>query len=115
MGKAQDLIKEEAGKINANEGAKNAIAGWDRNIVYDIEGEESPFYIQFKDGVATFVEGACDNPSATLKADMETVTKIIEGGTNEAIAALTTGKLKIDGNFDDALKYAQIIMMVATG
>ncbi len=78
-------------------------------IQVNIVGEGSgAFYIAFKNGVLDVAPYEYYDRDAILIASAEDFIKISDGSLN-AVAAFTTGKLKVEGSIDKALELQNMI------
>lgn len=71
---------------------------------FDLSGPQGgTWWVKVADGKATSGKGAAENPTTTLSADAEDYVKIATGKLN-ATTAFMSGKLKIKGDMNMALK-----------
>ncbi len=76
---------------------------------FNITGEASGiFYVEAKDGKIYVEPYEYYDRDAMFTCGAETLMKIAEGKT-DPIWAVTTGKLKVEGNIDKALKLKEMI------
>ncbi len=76
---------------------------------FNITGEASGiFYVEAKEGKIYVEPYEYYDRDAMFTCQAETLRKIAEGKT-DPIWAVTTGKLKVEGNIDKALKLKEII------
>lgn len=81
-------------------------------VQIDIIGEgEGAFYVELKDGALAVEPYEYYDRDVKLIATAEDFLKITDGSLN-AVAAYTTGKLKIEGDLGKALELQQIIESV---
>jgi putative sterol carrier protein len=114
MGVSKEEIKKVIGLINESEEAKELLAGWEKVIQFDLEGEENPFHIVFTGEAAEFKDEPHPSPDLTFKADTELFAKILRG-EEDATSAFMMGKLTIDGIISDALKFREIVQAARGG
>ena len=96
--------------------AKEAFTGGDITgykgdfaIQVNITGEgEGAFYIAFKDNALDVAPYEYYDRDAILIASAEDFIKIADGSLN-AVAAFTTGRLKVEGSIDKALEFSKIV------
>jgi len=85
--------------------------GLDVVIQYSLTGEEAGNYIiTIKDGVCTTTEGLADKPNMTLSADSQDFKDVLTGRVN-GMQYFMTGKLKLSGDLNLAMKLTQIFKM----
>ena len=78
-------------------------------IQVNITGEgEGAFYIAFKDNALDVAPYEYYDRDAILIASAEDFIKIADGSLN-AVAAFTTGRLKVEGSIDKALELQKMI------
>lgn len=83
----------------------------DAVIQYHLTGEESgDWIITVKDGQCSVAEGIAENPNMTLTADSEDYKDVIVGNVN-GMTAFMTGKLKLAGDLNLAMKLPDYFKM----
>ena len=81
------------------------------NVVYQFEltGDDcKQFFVSFIDGKASFGEGINEDADITLTVSTDNFAQILEGKLNPNLAFIT-GKLKIKGDMQLALKLQAIL------
>jgi len=81
------------------------------NAVYqfDITGDDGgKFFVAFKDGVGVITGGDADTSNITITMSTDTFAKVMAGQLNPNMAFMT-GKLKIKGDMQLALKLQAIL------
>jgi len=94
-----------------SEDFQDEIEGWDRNIVFDL-CEAGMFWISTVGGNVSTGIGGSKNVDLTLKMNIENVLKIFSGELDPGLAFMT-GKLKLKGELPDALKFSELMEIVA--
>jgi len=87
------------------------IENWDRKIVFDLE-EAGIYWISTCKGEITSGKTNPDNSDLTLKMEIENVIKIFTGELDPGVALLT-GKLRVKGELPDAIKFGELMEIVA--
>lgn len=90
---------------------KADVSGISEHLAYqfNIEGEgEGAFYVEVKDGEVFAEPYEYYDRDVIFTCKAKTLLKIMEG-TTDPIAAFTLGKLKVEGDFDKALKLKEFI------
>lgn len=78
----------------------------DAVIQYHLSGEEAgDWIIIIKDGACQVAEGVAETPRMTLSADSQDYKDVILGKLN-GMTAFMTGKLKLAGDLNLAMKFA---------
>jgi len=78
----------------------------DAVIQYHLSGEEAgDWIITIKDGVCKVEEGVAENPKMTLTSDSQDYKDVILGKLN-GMTAFMTGKFKLAGDLNLAMKFA---------
>ncbi len=89
----------------ATEVDASKIAGMSNSYLFDVEGE-GQWLVDIKDGALTVTEGGGD-ADVTLTTSGETFAKIAAGEQNPTTAYMT-GKLKIKGDLNAAMKLQKL-------
>lgn len=80
------------------------LAGLDMSIMFDLSGEQGGQYtLVVADGAANVINGASDNPTATLKMDAADWQAMATGNLNP-MTAFMTGKVKVEGDLGAVMK-----------
>lgn len=111
MGRVMDGYKELADRANAVDEAKNAMAGWNKVVQFEVEGE-GDFYIKFENGAASFHEGKHESPNVTLKGPEEIFYKMLTRELDQTRAYFAK-QYTISGSMADAMKFGRIGTAVA--
>ena len=83
-------------------------AGIDANIQFHFTGEEAgDWYATIKDGACETAQGVFATPKMTLTADSSDYVKIFSGEL-DGMQAFMSGKLKLAGDLNLAMKLMQI-------
>ncbi|MCH7587791.1 MAG: SCP2 sterol-binding domain-containing protein [Chloroflexi bacterium] len=73
-------------------------------IQFDLGGDRGgEWYITLADGACTVDEGTAENPKLTINADGQDMLDIFKGDMN-AMAAFSSGKLKVSGDLGLSMK-----------
>jgi putative sterol carrier protein len=80
-------------------------AGMNSSYVFDVQGVGA-WTVRVADGTVTVTEGA-EDADCTISASEETLTRIVNGEQNPTTAYMT-GKLKISGDMNAALKLQKL-------
>lgn len=95
---ANNFNAEKAGDLNAS-------------VVFDLSGEGGGAWtVAVADGKCNVVDGASDNPTATIKmtaADYEAMTS----GKLNPMMAFMSGKIKVDGDLNTVMKFQTLFGM----
>ncbi|MBD3187984.1 hypothetical protein GF325_14200 [Candidatus Bathyarchaeota archaeon] len=92
---------------NESEDIQDEIEGWDRVLLFDVEGGMK-VTMTVKDGKFSASEGAADNPDITLGMNSDVAVGVLSGET-DATSAYMAGDLKVTGPLPDAIKFRTII------
>lgn len=96
-----DWLEALTEALNAHDGFKNAIAGVELTLQFEVtdppEGAEKRYHIAIAEAAAAAEAGDADEPDATISSDYATATAISKGELNTQMAFMT-GKLKVTGN-----------------
>jgi len=57
MGEVKDELKRVIPLLNGNPRAKEIIEGWPRTVLFELEGEETPFHISVREGRLSLGDG----------------------------------------------------------
>jgi putative sterol carrier protein len=87
------------------------IEDWNRTIVFDID-ESGIYWISTKDGLIHSGTGKLEQVDLTLKLNIKNVLKIFSGDLDPGVAFMT-GKLRLKGELPDALKFSELMEIVA--
>ncbi|UYZ83821.1 SCP2 sterol-binding domain-containing protein [Entomomonas sp. E2T0] len=98
---ADEIIEQLKSKFNPE-----AAQGKDLTFQFMIEGYQN-YSLKVKDGTCDIVEGIVDNADVTLSMDKQDFKAMLNKELN-AMMALMTGKLKIDGNPLLAMQLSQL-------
>ena len=83
----------------------------DSVIQFNFSGEEaSDWIVSIKDGACVVEEGVHESPTMTFAADSQDYKDIVTGKTN-AMNAFMQGKVKLQGNLNLAMKFAEIFKL----
>lgn len=83
----------------------------DAVIQFKLTGEEaSDWYVIIKDQAVDVNEGEHESPTMTLSADSQDYKDIVTGRTNP-MNAFMAGKVKLQGNLNLAMKFAEIFKL----
>jgi putative sterol carrier protein len=94
-----------------SEDFQDEIEDWNRTIVFDIE-ESGIFWISTNGNEIATGEGEPKQIDLTLKLNIKNVLKIFSGDLDPGVAFMT-GKLKLKGELPDALKFSELMEIVA--
>ncbi|MEO7019932.1 MAG: SCP2 sterol-binding domain-containing protein [Ktedonobacteraceae bacterium] len=97
-----ELFETLPSKFNAQ-----AATGVTKTLQWNITGEETGVWaFRIVDGVGQLITGGVEKPDATFTTSAKTWTAIAEG-TQDAMKAFMTGKLKVTGDMMLAMKVPQ--------
>jgi putative sterol carrier protein len=83
----------------------------DAIIQFDLSGEEAgQWHVVIKDQTCKVVESAHENPTMTLAADSQDYKDIVTGRL-APMKAFMDGKVKLQGNLNLAMKFAEIFKL----
>lgn len=83
--------------------------GINATIQFDLSGDNGGMYwLNIADSGATYGEGQAENPKMTLRSNADDFAAIIAGKSNP-MQAFMTGKIKIQGDTNLALKLMPLI------
>jgi putative sterol carrier protein len=83
----------------------------DAIIQFNLTGEEaSDWFVTIKDKTCKVEEGVNEEPTMTLSADSQDYKDIVTGKLN-AMNAFMQGKVKLQGNLNLAMKFAEIFKL----
>lgn len=83
----------------------------DAVIQFELTGEEaSQWAVVIKDGTCEVIKGQHENPTMTLTADSQDYKDIVTGRL-KAMNAFMQGKVKLQGNLNLAMKFAEIFKL----
>jgi len=94
-----------------SEDFQDEIEDWNRTIVFDIE-EAGIFWISTNASLISTGIGKPEQVDLTLKLSIKNVLKIFSGDLDPGVAFMT-GKLKLKGELPDALKFSELMEIVA--
>ena len=78
------------------------------NVQLDLTDADKKFWIRIKDADFSFGEGTIDEPSFTLKADLNTMATLIFG-EQDAVSAYMAGNITVEGNLQDAMAFNEFL------
>ena len=96
---------------NSNEEFQEEIEGWNKKILFDLH-ESGHFWISIEAGKLSSGKGEIESSNLVLKIKPENVLKIFSDELDPGVAFMT-GKLKLKGDLPDALKFAELMELVA--
>ena len=83
--------------------------GINATIQFDLSGDNGgQYWLRLADGAATHGQGQAENPKMTLRASADDFHSMLSGGMNP-MQAFMTGKIKIQGDTNLALKLMPLI------
>ena len=83
----------------------------DTVIQFELTGEESGAWaVIIKDGKAEVMKGKHDSPAMTLSADSQDYKDIVTGRV-KPMNAFMQGKVKLQGNLNMAMKFAEVFKL----
>ncbi|PID50228.1 MAG: SCP-2 family sterol carrier protein [Proteobacteria bacterium] len=97
MSDVQTLLEEMKQRFNAD-----AAGSMDEVFQYDIEGAGS-WQVRVTNQTCTLTEGTPDDASVTLKADKDTLEKVLKG-EEDGMQAFMSGKIQGDGDLMLAMR-----------
>ncbi len=84
-------------------------AGINATIQFDLSGDNGgQYWLRLGEGGASYGEGQAENPKMTLRASADDFHSMLSGGMNP-MQAFMTGKIKIQGDTNLALKLMPLI------
>lgn len=95
---------------NESEDIQDEIDGWDRVLVFNIEGVKK-ITLKVQDGKVEVSEGAADESDITLTMNADTAVGVLSGEV-DATSAYMAGDLKVEGPLPDAIKFRTIIELL---
>jgi putative sterol carrier protein len=96
---AEQLFEQMPSFLDASKAA-----GVTASYLFELSGAQAgTWWVKVENGTATSGKGSIDNPTTTIIADAEDWVKIATGKLN-ATTAFMSGKLKIKGDMNMALK-----------
>lgn len=86
----------------------SAAKGWVATYQFELSGEEGGMYhVKVDNGTFELFEGACNNPTATIKMRADDFIQVVNGKLPISMAYMK-GKLKVTGNVLSAQKVQSI-------
>jgi putative sterol carrier protein len=113
MGEGKDELKRVIPLFNDNPRAIEIMEGWPRTVLFDLNGEETPFYISVKEGRMSLAEGVPKEADIVVKGDGRELAKVVKRERDithpiaEAILRVEKGKLSQLILFDRILATAK--------
>lgn len=79
MGETFSEIVGLAARLNESPSAKNLMEAFSRTIQFDLEGEESKFYMTIEGGRMTIVKGIAEKADIVIAGDTREFAKVVRG------------------------------------
>ena len=95
---------------NNSEEAQDEIEDWDKKFQFVIGGS-ADFWIKAENGQFSMGQGKIDDPDVLMIITEEDAIKMFSGELNSTDAYLS-GKLKIEGNIEDAQKFGAVTEII---
>ncbi len=99
MGEAKNEIKRVIPLFDDNPKAKEIMDGWPRTVLFELEGEETPFYISVRDGRISIGEGTPTEVDILVKGKSKEFARVVRRERDithpiaEAVLWVEKGKL----------------------
>lgn len=95
---------------NQNEEIQEEVAGWNRTIEFSLNGSGT-YQITIQDGILS--QPSTTSPKPDLRVIMSGENAVLLFcGQKGAESALAAGEIKLEGDFQDAIKLAEILEIV---
>lgn len=95
---------------NDSDDVQDETEDWDKKIQFDIGGS-TDFWIKTKNGQFSMGQGKIEDPDVSMRISEDDAIKMFAGQLDSTDAYLS-GKLKIEGNMDDAQKFGSITQII---
>lgn len=79
MGETFSEIIGLAARLNESASARNLMGTFSRTIQFDLEGEESKFYMTIEGGRMTIVKGIAEKTDIVIAGDTREFVKVVRG------------------------------------
>ena len=113
MGEGKDELKKVVPLFDDNPWAREILEGWPRTVLFELDGEESPFYITVKEGKMSFGEGAPGEADIIVRGEGKEFARVVRRERDithpiaEAGLTISKGKLSQLILFDRILATAK--------
>jgi len=77
MGEGKDELKRVIPLFDGNPRAMEIMEGWSKTVLFDLDGEETPFYIRVKKGRMSLGVGVPQEPDIVVKGDGKELAKVV--------------------------------------
>ena len=77
MGEAKDELKKVIPLLDDNPWAKEIMEGWPRTVLFELGGEETPFYISVKEGRMSFGEGVPTEADILVRGESTELARVV--------------------------------------
>jgi putative sterol carrier protein len=110
MGKVADGWKKAVEIANSMDTAKKLLQGWGNKAVqFVVEGEDPrEFYVEAKDGVASFHVGKHPSPAFTMAGNQDIMWKLLTR-EEDAVKAYMSKKYQVQGSLSESIKFRKIL------
>ena len=77
MGEAKNEIKRVIPLFDDNPKAKEIMDGWPRTVLFELEGEETPFYISVREGRISLGDGMPGEVDILVKGKSKELARVV--------------------------------------
>ncbi len=77
MGEAKEALKKVVPQLDGNPWAKEIMEGWPRTVLFELDGEETPFYIVVKEGKMSFGDGVPGEADVVVRGEGKEFARVV--------------------------------------
>ena len=109
MGEGKDELKKVIPLFSDNPRAIEIMEGWPRTVLFELDGEETPFYIRVKEGRMSLTEGVPKEADIVVKGDGRELAKVVKR-EREITHPIAEASLRVDkGKLSQLILFDRIL------
>lgn len=109
MGEGKDELKKVIPLFSDNPRAMEIMEGWPRTVLFDLEGEETPFYITVKEGRMSFSEGVPKEADIVVRGEGREFARVVKR-ERDITHPIAEASLKVDkGKLSQLILFDRIL------